>query len=382
MQEQLVEENELVVAPAFFTALKQHLPKISHVEVLPKRGRHDNELTKFRYDVILHLGTTPAPAVKIPWLKWQEQNLNVPALRRMLEERAPEIVGITRVPNARVSADKRLTELLANWETLQTVDELRGALWKTEVEGVDPEDFWEMSEDLPYAVEVSWAGCEAEGRFDVVLRRRDESAAGAGERSAIEWPSTDKVVARPWSYYANQPLARKIFRTLVPRLRSRLQEHLPEYMMPQAFVLLDELPLTPNGKVDRRALPAPERTRPELDEAYVAPRNAVEEVMSGVWAEVLDVERVGVHDDFFALGGHSLKATQVVSRIREALQVELPLRSLFEDRTVAGLAETLLQEPGERARIEKTAHLMISLSELSEDEVSVMLNDKTLSPKG
>ncbi len=124
-------------------------------------------------------------------------------------------------------------------------------------------------------------------------------------------------------------------------LRSFLKEKLPEHMVPALFVLLDALPLMPNGKVDRRALPAPDRTRPELDKEFVPPRTPAEELLSEIWAQVLDIERVGIYDNFFDLGGHSLLATQVVSRIREAFQVELPLRRLFEVPTVAGLAESI-----------------------------------------
>src|SRR5262249_38747883 len=143
----------------------------------------------------------------------------------------------------------------------------------------------------------------------------------------------------PWAAYANDPLRGKALQGLVPRLREHLKAKLPEVMVPSAFVLLDALPLTPSGKLDRNALPAPERTRPELEEAFVAPRTSVEQALADLWAGVRGVERVGVHDNFFELGGHSLLATQVISRVRKALQVELPLRALFEAPTVAGLAE-------------------------------------------
>ncbi|MET0398153.1 MAG: condensation domain-containing protein, partial [Longimicrobiaceae bacterium] len=119
-------------------------------------------------------------------------------------------------------------------------------------------------------------------------------------------------------------------------LRARLHERLPEYMVPSAFVALESVPLTANGKVDRRALPAPERG--EDESRYVAPRTAAEEVLAGIWSEMLGMERVGAEDGFFELGGHSLLATQVVSRARQAFGVEVPLRALFEARTVAGLA--------------------------------------------
>ena len=129
----------------------------------------------------------------------------------------------------------------------------------------------------------------------------------------------------------------------VGELRSFLKEKLPPHMVPSAFVILDALPLTPNGKLDRRALPAPEQTRPELENSYIAPRTEVENVLAAIWAEVLKLDQVGIHDNFFDLGGHSLLAIQVVSRVRDALQVELPLRSFFETPTVAGLAATIQQ---------------------------------------
>ncbi|HEY0739279.1 MAG TPA: amino acid adenylation domain-containing protein [Herpetosiphonaceae bacterium] len=126
-------------------------------------------------------------------------------------------------------------------------------------------------------------------------------------------------------------------------LRSFLQDRLPEYMIPSAFVVLPALPLTPNGKVDRRALPAPDTSRTLLDTTFVAPRTPLEENLAAIWAEVLHLERVGVYDNFSVLGGHSLLATQLISRVRETFEVELPLRSLFEaeQSTIAGMVERI-----------------------------------------
>ena len=122
----------------------------------------------------------------------------------------------------------------------------------------------------------------------------------------------------------------------VAELRSGLSGRLPDYMVPSALVVLEELPLTPNGKLDRRALPKPEvRVTSEEEER---PRTPVEEILGGIWEQVLKVPRVGVRDNFFELGGHSLLATQVVSRVSESLGVELPLRVMFEAPTVEGLA--------------------------------------------
>ncbi|MCA2910642.1 MAG: amino acid adenylation domain-containing protein, partial [Microcystis sp. M034S1] len=124
----------------------------------------------------------------------------------------------------------------------------------------------------------------------------------------------------------------------VTELRQFLKAKLPEYMIPSAFVILESLPLTPNGKTDYRALPAPEF---QSQEQYIAPRNPIEEILSSIWAKVLKVAQVGIHDNFFELGGHSLLATQLISRIREAFQVEMPLRELFVAPTIAELSQEI-----------------------------------------
>ncbi|RPI88778.1 MAG: amino acid adenylation domain-containing protein, partial [Chloroflexi bacterium] len=122
-------------------------------------------------------------------------------------------------------------------------------------------------------------------------------------------------------------------------LRSKLARSLPEHMLPAHFISLEQLPLTPNGKIDHKALPAPDTTRNEV--GYVAPRNIAEETLAQIWAEVLKLDKVGIHDNFFELGGHSLLATQLISRLRAAFQIELPLLVLFEATTVAELAQVI-----------------------------------------
>ena len=128
---------------------------------------------------------------------------------------------------------------------------------------------------------------------------------------------------------------------LLTELKGYLQKKLPAYMVPSTFTLLDEMPLTPNGKVNRKALPAPDPSGFRAENAYAEPRTPVEEQLVEIWEEVLGLERVGIHDNFFELGGHSLLATRVVSRVRKVFQVELPLLSLFEEPTIAGLSERI-----------------------------------------
>jgi acyl carrier protein len=126
-------------------------------------------------------------------------------------------------------------------------------------------------------------------------------------------------------------------------LRSRLQSQLPEYMVPVAFVSLEAWPLTSNGKLDRNALPAPEAGL-SSGRPYVAPRTPIEEVLAAIWIELLGVERVGVHDNFFDLGGHSLMAMRLMAAIRETLGINFPLKTFFESPTIEHMGNCLLPD--------------------------------------
>ncbi|MCP4104685.1 MAG: amino acid adenylation domain-containing protein [Desulfobacteraceae bacterium] len=125
----------------------------------------------------------------------------------------------------------------------------------------------------------------------------------------------------------------------IEELQSFLKKKLPDYMIPSTFMFLDIFPLTPNGKTDRSALPTPDKTRPGLKEAFAAPSTPVEDLLADIWADVLQIERVGIHDNFFKLGGHSLLGTRIITRIRQTFRVELSLRSLFEAPTIADMAQ-------------------------------------------
>src|SRR4051812_11762080 len=128
-----------------------------------------------------------------------------------------------------------------------------------------------------------------------------------------------------------------------PELKAFLKAKLPEYMVPSAIVFIDALPLTANGKVNRKALPAPDRSGFEADDQFVAPRTPIEEMVAAMWIEILGIPRVGVHDNFFYLGGHSLLATRVISKIREVFTIELPLRRLFESPMVETIAAAVTE---------------------------------------
>jgi len=169
----------------------------------------------------------------------------------------------------------------------------------------------------------------------------------------------------------------------IPSLRSTLRETLPEYMVPSAFVFLDAVPTLPNGKLDRLGLPAPGSARPELGTALVGARTPVEQGLLEVWAEVLGLDEVGVHDDFLELGGDSLLAGQVVSRVISEFRVELPLRSLFQAPTVADMALAITQRQAKAADQADIDRLLAELEALSTEEAKQLLaEDGDAVPEG
>jgi acyl carrier protein len=306
IERRIEQEEELLIDPIFFTALKQHLPEISHVEVEPKRGRYHNELTRFRYQVTVHAGDRRITSTEdLSWIDWRNDCWDLTEIRQRLVQSKPVTLALTNVANARLG------------------------------EGLDPEDLYRLADSLAYQVHLSWARHGAEGSFDVLFTQRSETA--------VEFPF-DLDAATSLSDYVNHPLRAKQARQLGPQLRNFLRSLLPEHMVPASFVILDELPLLPNGKLDRRALPAPEAVRPDLPQSFVAPRPGIEQSLAGIWSDLLGLSQVGIHDNFFDLGGHSLLTTQLISRVRDLFKVELPLRQVFQQPTIAALAIVIEHE--------------------------------------
>lgn len=162
---------------------------------------------------------------------------------------------------------------------------------------------------------------------------------------------------------------------LTTNLRQFLQQKLPDYMLPSAFVILDTLPLTSNGKVDRQALPAPDHNRIDVATSLVSPRTPIEKALAEIWSELLRVESIGIHENFFEMGGHSLLATQLLSRIRQQFQVDLPLKVIFTvGFTIAELAKIIREYQLQQVETDDIVAFLQELNELSDQEVLMTLN--------
>ncbi|UZW58360.1 non-ribosomal peptide synthetase [Lysobacter enzymogenes] len=323
-------DRELVLDPRFFAALPARFARIGRVEVRPKRGGYENELNSFRYDVVLHLDC-PEPQREPRWLDWSPELTPLEARYRLKVGGEGELC-LRGVANARIASAVAAAALLRAPPADATVEQLHyDQLLLPEEDGIDPEAWWRLQAE-GLEVELSWARCGDDGRYDVVLRER-----GAAAAAPIRW--IDRADAPPqWARYTNAPVKPRLAAGLVAQLKERLGARLPKYMVPTAFAFVDALPLTVHGKIDPDALPAPERARARESAQAARELTPTEQVLASLWRQVLGVDRIGVDDDFFAIGGHSLLATQVISRVNKTFEVELPVRSLFEAPTVAGMA--------------------------------------------
>jgi amino acid adenylation domain-containing protein len=344
IRKRVAEEKELLLDPGFFQALRRRLPGIARVDVLPKRGEYLNELTRFRYDAILHVGVEDAPLYAPGWQDWKEGDFSFGSLRQELIEKQPEVVALRAVPNARVAQTLRTIEWIKTPHAPGSVSEIHRRLETEEIPGVDPEAFWALEKELPYKVDISWARRDQAGAFDVVLRRRDSAhihrpidfGGGAGE--------TGKTIEA----CANNPLLRAIALDLVPELRGHLRKTLPEYMVPNSFMILPALPLTPNGKIDRKALPEPE---PVDDQPIAAemegPRTPLELQLKLVFERFLNRRPIGINVSFFELGGDSLQALKLIVEIERVTGKKLPLGILYQSPTIESLARFIESNAGE-----------------------------------
>jgi aryl carrier-like protein len=215
--------------------------------------------------------------------------------------------------------------LAALGDESKTAGALRAAVTEA---GVEIEDLYGL--DPAYDVELSWS--DQPDRYDALFIHRG--------RAAGRTLAAPKVAAKPWDAYVHRPAA-AAGPDLAPELRGYLRDKLPDFMVPSAFVVLPSLPLTPNGKIDRKALPAPESSRQGTGQAFIPPSNEIEQKIAAVWQDLLRLQQVGTHDNFFDLGANSLLMMQANGRLREALGRHISLVDMFQHPTVASLAAHL-----------------------------------------
>jgi thioesterase domain-containing protein/SAM-dependent methyltransferase/acyl carrier protein len=328
IQRHLGQEKELLCSPDFFWSLAQQYDSICHVQIQPRYGQAKNELTKFRYDAILHGGRTVALQSEIVWHDWRTLEPNPHAIESLLEGDVPQAFGLRHVPNRRLQAERHAQAWLREASPTATVADYRHRLGQQPDAGISLNQLRQLALSRGWHVEVSWLNTMSDGEFEIVFSRSSQPA-----QFTTRSPGTER------SRYANLPAQMNLSAEFIQNWQAYLKEKLPDYMLPAAIILVDEFPRTPNGKIDRGALPDPDRSNLVPGSEFTSPQSPTEEVMARLWGEVLGLEQVGRYDNFFELGGHSLQATRLVSRIRQTFNVDLSLRRLFETPTLTAVAD-------------------------------------------
>ncbi len=373
------EEPELAIAPEFFHALPHQFPQIRQVQIQLSRGRSQNEMTQFRYNVLLHIEESQESKAtqhdSIQYQNWQLEPTTVEEIQKYIVEAQPEILLITNVSNRRVNDAVKVANWLCNQDASKAVGsktsgpkafgpknvgQMRVELQDFVETAIAPQDWWDLESVLPYSVEITWSPPTHTDNYDVLLVRHGIDAnfnrsfdvsVNVGADKRLHTKANLPTAQRPdgaWEQHTNNPLQSHFAHQLIPELRQSLKQTLPEYMVPSAFVPLAMLPLNSSGKVDRRALPAlPQRSTPSSNSANViaspnpASLTPTETTLIDIWKDLLRLKQVNIHDNFFELGGHSLLATQMTSRVRDAFGLELPLKCVFEAPAIAQLAPIL-----------------------------------------
>ncbi|SFW72923.1 condensation domain-containing protein [Amycolatopsis australiensis] len=321
-------EEDLVLDPALFDELAAAIDGITGVTVLPRTGRHHNELTGYRYDVLFRVGAHEA-APEAEALDWSADGLTAADVRARLADGVPRLV-LTGVPDARLTAELAAVRLLAG-ELVDTVGDLLDAARPVLGEPGSPV---ELPALLALAAEFGYealAGSPRGADVDLVLAREGDPL----DRLAAILDRPAPVAAAP----ANDPRRAIRVKAAVPALTASLRERHPSHALPAEVVVLREWPLRADGAVDTAGLPEPDRSAREEAKASREPSTETERRIAEIWADALGLDRIGVFDDFFSLGGHSLMGAEVVERVRAVYDVELPLGRLFESPTVASVAE-------------------------------------------
>ncbi len=346
VQRQLALERELVLDPDFFDVVRDRIPAISGVEILIKHGQCDTEMNRFRYDALLTVGATPMYRPAEVSIDWRESAVTDAHIGHLLGADTPDVIEVRNVPNARLQQASASLDLLKRRDWTGTAAETLAAADASSRAANHPDTWRRVAAAAGYDTQLTWSattdGAGPTG-FDARFVRRGIHASSA---VSTQIPSGSDSAPRALQPYATNPLRDAVARRLTPDLRRFLQERLPDYMVPASFTIVDTLPLTPSGKIDRRALPAPEGRRPDLDVAFAAPASELERKIAEIWQETLQVSSVGLHDNFFDLGGHSLLLAQVYERIRPLVPGKAwSMVEMFQYPTLHTLARFLSGSP-------------------------------------
>lgn len=352
-------EIELLVDPDFFYAYAKLNPRISHVEVLLKRGKHYNEMNCYRYDVILYIDQNAIVQKPELSINWFSSELCTKDVEKYLAHYKPNSLRINEIPNARLTDTlKKINPPLENSNVFHNKKIRKHNL----IASIDPEELWELSIKYPYKVIITWASINPLSCFDAIFVKKSLNHV---------WIENQRTTLKSdLSIYTNNPLKRRHEQKMINDVRMFLKDRLPVYMVPESYAIIKSLPILATGKLDKSALPKSYYCENLC--TYVPPTNHIEITLSRIWGDIFGIDKIGVKENFFDLGGHSLLAMQVVSKINKELNININIKTIFEAPSIYQLSLLIKDYLNQKGEIENEPY---TIKKVSRDTI-LTLQDK------
>lgn len=347
-------ENELLVDSKYFLSLKDSLEQVHHVSILPKVTKFENEMSKFRYQVVIRTKEAEQleNIVQLSWRNIQSEQ----GLQDILTGRQDEVIVIQDVLMDKLVHENKLESLL-NDPAVQaaTVRELSEDVRELQLYAPSLYDLL-VQDGGNYRLRALWNGHGESGDYQLILFHKNKY--GADTRAYdYEVPNFIRYNEDPSVYFTN-PLEWKDNHQYIPVIREHIRSQLQDYMIPSFFMVLPEMPLLPNGKLNKKMLPEPGRLRRSVRNEFVEAANDNEAKVKRIWEAVLNARNIGVNDNFFDIGGHSLLVVQVYYKIKESFDTNITVVDMFKYPTIRSLCEYLEETTNSFAEVASASEVM------------------------
>lgn len=328
-------ENELLIDTSYFLNYVNTKEQVSNVVTLQKHAKYENEMSKYRYQAIIT--TKPVKDVKNVEQYDGLDSLSNEAIGQILASGNSDMVVIKELETSKLAFENRALKLLAEDANFTSVKELKEVAENSVGDIFDPNEILDEKTVHGYKAYAVWNGHSVDGSYSLVFLNVNT----LGEAITISDVAVPMIQNKSGERLYTNPMDWKNNTEYVPKMREYIKTKVPDYMVPSFFIILDEFPLLPNGKLDQRSLPQPQSVRERYSSNYVAAKNDIEKKVEKIWEGILNIDHIGVNDNFFDIGGHSLLLIQVYYKMKENFDTDLEVVDMFQYPTIRLLSEYL-----------------------------------------